>query len=129
MSEPKNTEEQMVSIAEVRAAIDKVGSLAAPQYEQYADAVVAELTRPAIHPSVPVLFDHKDGTKNVLCFSKHMPAAPHAINSRVLIPALLVLQWARDRLDMHKPYTDADWMDWWEDKIAHYTAHGEGGEG
>ena len=84
------------------------------------------LTRSAIRPSIPV--QHRGD----LPFSD-LPALKYAgmlrgdeENVTILIPAPLVMQWARDRLDMNRPYTDADWMDWWEDKIAHYTAHGEG---
>jgi len=108
-------------LVEIRAAAIEEYKHATPAgAEVYADGLVSRLTRPAIHPDVPVMYD--DPTFGVVdAVWKHGEASRAATNVRVLIPAPLVKEWVK----------------WWgshpaglgicghiAEKIAHYTEHG-----
>ena len=115
------------TVEEIRAAIERARTHVFP----VADDVMAELTRPAIHPSVPVLYH--SGYHNVdVNFASQLD--DEDTNIRVLIPAPLSKKMLLIVVDASGPMRGLaeyqtvknNMMEHFESLIAHYTAHGLG---
>lgn len=80
-----------------------------------------QLTRPAIHPDVPVRI--KAGNGGVTLCRAGSPTAKGVEDLDVLIPAPMVMEMAREGWD-HSACARSSHLAWWERRIATYTQEG-----
>ena len=111
------------TVEEIRAAAIEEYKHATPAgAEVYADGLVSRLTRPAIHPSVPVRLVWENGHTDVMTAGA-APRQPPGYTTTVLIPAPLVMEWSDEWA--HGSYIAGPLSAWLEAKIAYYTEHGD----
>jgi len=112
---------------EIRAAAERATDDYAMGYgKELVDKIMAELNRPAIHPSVAVFYDHLQGGLDLLDWSHNLGI--HATNIRVLIPVETAREIVRRAIEGHANIQAADQALKEVDRdIAHFQTHGPEG--